>query len=434
MKNINIVLIHTHDTGRYISPYGYNAKTNNIQRIANKGSVYRNFFTAAPTCSPSRSSLMTGLYPHQNGMYGLAHRGSRLHDYSLHLSNYLKNKDFETALFGIQHEIDKKKVNELGYNKTFCTTTTDSVKISSTASKWIKKYNSKKPFFISIGYFDTHREYVKKISENFNPNWIRPPELFLDNKQMREDMAKFYSSLEKIDRGIGKIYDTLKEKKKLNNTLILLTTDHGIAWPGMKCNLNDHGTGIFLIAYLKNVFEGGVVYDDLTSNIDIFPTICKILDIKKPKYLNPYILPNKKYKTKKRKYVYSEVNIHTSVEPCRSIRSKRFRLLKRLNNRKKLNLSNIDESVSKSFLLKHGLKKMRKNKEEFFDLFLDPLERNPIKDYKRLKSYKELNKDLKKFMENTNDPLLKKNFKWPKEIQLTPENAENPEIIINCQD
>ena len=59
MKNINIVLIHTHDTGRYISPYGYNAKTNNIQKIANKGSVYRNFFTAAPTCSPSRSSLMT---------------------------------------------------------------------------------------------------------------------------------------------------------------------------------------------------------------------------------------------------------------------------------------------------------------------------------------------------------------------------------------
>ena len=78
---------------------------------------------------------------------------------------------------------------------------------------------------------------------------------------MREDMAKFYSSLEKIDKGIGKIYDTLKEKKRLNNTLILLTTDHGIAWPGMKCNLNDHGTGIFLIAYLKNVFEGGVVYD-----------------------------------------------------------------------------------------------------------------------------------------------------------------------------
>ena len=83
------------------------------------------------------------------------------------MRDYLKYKD------AIQNDKDlkeigfKKKVNELGYNKTFCTTTTDSIKISSTASKWIKKYNSKKPFFISIGYFDTHREYVKKISENF---------------------------------------------------------------------------------------------------------------------------------------------------------------------------------------------------------------------------------------------------------------------------
>ena len=429
---MNIILINTHDTGRYISPYGYPAKTHNFQKLSNIGYTYRNAFTVAPTCSPSRSALMTGLYPHQNGMFGLAHRGSKLNDYNLHLSNFLKSKNFETALFGIQHEISYENIAKLGYKHIEINK--KSSKIGITASNWIKKYNSSNPFFISIGFYDTHREYPNEINNEFDPRWIKPPEIFFDNLELRIDMAKFYSALKEVDNAIGKILISLDERSLLNNTLIIATTDHGIAWPGMKCNLNDHGTGIFLIAYLKNVFEGGVVYDDLTSNIDIFPTICKILDIKKPKYLNPYILPNKKYKTKKRKYVYSEVNIHTSVEPCRSIRSKRFRLLKRLNNRKKLNLSNIDESVSKSFLLKHGLKKMRKNQEEFFDLFLDPLERNPIKDYKKLKSYKELNKDLKKFMENTNDPLLKKNFKWPREIQLTPENAENPEIIINCQD
>ena len=81
---MNIILIHTHDTGRYISPYGYSAKTNNLQILSNKGYTYRNAFTVAPTCSPSRSALMTGLYPHQNGMYGLAHRGSRINDYELH--------------------------------------------------------------------------------------------------------------------------------------------------------------------------------------------------------------------------------------------------------------------------------------------------------------------------------------------------------------
>ena len=109
---MNIILIHTHDTGRYISPYGYSAKTNNLQILSNKGYTYRNAFTVAPTCSPSRSALMTGLYPHQNGMYGLAHRGSRINDYELHLSNFLKSKNYETALFGIQHEIDYENISE----------------------------------------------------------------------------------------------------------------------------------------------------------------------------------------------------------------------------------------------------------------------------------------------------------------------------------
>ena len=81
-----------------------------------------------------------------------------------------------------------------------------------------------------------------------------------------------------------------------------------------------------------------------------------------------------------------------------------------------------------------ALRNIRKNKEELYDLFLDPLERKPIKNFKKLEAYKELNKELMKFLKNTQDPLLKKNFKWPKEIQLTPENEENPEIIINCQD
>ena len=77
---MNIILINTHDTGRYISPYGYPAKTHNFQKLSNIGYTFRNAFTAAPTCSPSRSALMSGLYPHQNGMFGLAHRGSKFND------------------------------------------------------------------------------------------------------------------------------------------------------------------------------------------------------------------------------------------------------------------------------------------------------------------------------------------------------------------
>tara|TARA_Y100000813_G_scaffold197919_1_gene184322 strand:+ start:558 stop:1850 length:1293 start_codon:yes stop_codon:yes gene_type:complete len=429
---MNIILIHTHDTGRYISPYGYSAKTNNLQILSNKGYTYRNAFTVAPTCSPSRSALMTGLYPHQNGMYGLAHRGSRINDYELHLSNFLKSKNYETALFGIQHEIDYENISELGYRHLEVNEKRDTSKIANSATKWINNYNSSKPFFISIGFFDTHRDYPNELNKNFDPRWIRPPEIFFDNQELRQDMAKFYTALKRVDKAIGKILNSLDEKSFLNETLILVTTDHGIAWPGMKCNLNDHGTGIFLIAYMKDHLEGGFVNDDLVSNTDIFGTICKLCNLKKPNYLEDYILPNNTFTSKKRNFVFSEVNIHASIEVSRSVRSKRYRLVERISRRSKINLSNIDKSYAKSFLIKNGLKNKIRDQEEFYDLYNDPLERKNIykNDFKI--EYEKHKSILKDWRLKTQDPVLDKFFKWPPGIMLTDPDEDNPANISGC--
>ena len=104
MKNYNIVYLHTHDTGRGIQPYDPGIKTPNLMRLAQEGVLFRNAYCVGPTCSPSRSGLLTGQYPHQNGMFGLAHRGFSLNDYGKHLANFLKGYGYETALFGMQHE------------------------------------------------------------------------------------------------------------------------------------------------------------------------------------------------------------------------------------------------------------------------------------------------------------------------------------------
>src|SRR5215471_17617747 len=71
----NILYIHSHDTGRYIQPYGHAVATPHLQRLAEEGVLFRRNFCANPTCSPSRAALLTGCYPHENGMTGLAHRG-----------------------------------------------------------------------------------------------------------------------------------------------------------------------------------------------------------------------------------------------------------------------------------------------------------------------------------------------------------------------
>ena len=73
----NVLYIHSHDTGRYVQPYGHAIPTPNIQWLADQGVMFRNAFCAAPSCSGSRAALLTGEYCHTNGMMGLAHRGLR---------------------------------------------------------------------------------------------------------------------------------------------------------------------------------------------------------------------------------------------------------------------------------------------------------------------------------------------------------------------
>jgi arylsulfatase A-like enzyme len=103
-EDLNILYIHTHDTGRCIQPYGYAVPTPNLQAFARQGTVFRQAFSCAPTCSPSRSALLTGKTSHSCGMLGLAHLGFSLPDYRQHLVQYLNRCGYRTVLCGIQHE------------------------------------------------------------------------------------------------------------------------------------------------------------------------------------------------------------------------------------------------------------------------------------------------------------------------------------------
>ena len=80
MTQPNILYLHSHDTGRYVQPYGHAIPTPNLQRLAEQGVLFRQNFCANPTCSPSRACLLTGQYAHSNGMIGLAHRGFSMPD------------------------------------------------------------------------------------------------------------------------------------------------------------------------------------------------------------------------------------------------------------------------------------------------------------------------------------------------------------------
>lgn len=112
----NVLLLHTHDTGRCIQPYGYAVETPHLAAFARQGALFRQAFDCGPTCSPARAALLTGQVPHECGMLGLAHRGFGLNDPGKHLANYLRGNGYRTVLAGIQHETNDKPAT-LGYEE-----------------------------------------------------------------------------------------------------------------------------------------------------------------------------------------------------------------------------------------------------------------------------------------------------------------------------
>lgn len=439
---MNILYIHTHDSGRFLSPYGANISTDNLLKFAKDSIVFRNAHSAAPTCSPSRAALLTGTYPHNNGMYGLAHRGFKLLDYNKHLANYLKQYGYETTLCGVQHEAAGCTESDLGakiigYSNNI---TADDrgrsneelvfwdLENAKKAASYIRKAKGKK-FFLSFGMFATHRDYPERIDDSIDERYISLPYSAFDNEENRRDTARYYTSARYADKCIGIVLEALKENRLYDNTLIIFTTDHGMAIPFSKCNLFDSGTGVSLIIRNPKQKEQGKVIDALVSHIDIFPTICDLVNIEKPEWLQGRTLINllDGEINNVREEVFAEINYHTSYEPARSIRTKRYKYIKYYDDYNKVNYSNIDDSSLKEFLLNNGLKSLDKDMEAFYDLYFYPYEKNNLINDENYKDIiKELKNRLKSWQIETDDILLGGNIPISKHVKLNKKDCISP--------
>src|SRR5271170_295712 len=174
----NIVYIHSHDSGRYLSPYGQSVPTPNLQRLAQEGILFRKAFSAAPTCSPSRAGLLTGMYPHSSGMLGLAHRGFSLNDYNQHIVHTLKAAGYTTILAGLQHVA--RVPETIGYDRilphqaTPANNNGTSATVVAPAAAAFLDGRPQSPFFLDVGFFETHREYPEPTPED-RANYQAPP-------------------------------------------------------------------------------------------------------------------------------------------------------------------------------------------------------------------------------------------------------------------
>jgi arylsulfatase A-like enzyme len=345
------------------------------------------------------------MYPHNNGMTGLAHRGWSLNDYNQHIVHTLHDAGYTTVLTGVQHVTSHEKGEPwktIGYDQWLGD--------EAPHERAVEYLESEPggPFFLAVGFGDTHREFGP-VTDAGDPRYCRPPLPIPDTPETREDMARLMTSAREMDAKMGTVFDALKRTGLDENTLVICTTDHGIAFPAMKCNLTDHGTGVMLMVRGPGGFEGGRVIDALVGHIDIFPTVCDLLDIDPPPWLQgTSLMPLIRGEANEVKdAVFTEVNYHAAYEPMRAIRTKRWKYIRRFENRGHPILPNCDDGLSKDVWLAAGWADMAPPDEMLFDLVFDPNEaHNLVGDPRVADVLDDLRSRLDAWMHATDDPLL----------------------------
>jgi N-sulfoglucosamine sulfohydrolase len=421
----NVLYLHSHDTGRHVEPYGKPVATPNIQHLAHQGVLFRQAFCAVPTCSGSRGCLLTGQYGHSNGLVGLAHRGFRLRDYREHIVNTLRRAGYWSALIGEQHI--SKRPDIIGYDRVVKVPTTHVSSIAPIARALLSE-PPPQPFFLSVGFFETHREFFAPSSVS-DALYSEPPPNLPDAPETRRDMAAFKASARALDQGVGAVLQALDEQRLSDDTLVLFTTDHGIAFPGAKATLYDRGLGVALIVRGPGGFAGGRVIDALVSHLDVYPTLCDLAGLEHPSFLQGRsLLPVVRGEVDEiRDHIFAEATFHAAYEPQRAVRTREWKYIRRFGDRTTPVLANTDDGPSKDLLLRHGWAERPVPFEQLYDLIFDPDEAsNLAADPGHADIRQELGERLEQWMRRTDDPLLYGPVRPPAGVELNLPDQLSP--------
>jgi arylsulfatase A-like enzyme len=428
----NILYLHSHDTGRWVQPYGYPVPTPNIQWLADQGVLFRKAFCVVPTCSGSRACLLTGQHGHSSGMLGLAHRGFSLRDYDHHVVHTLREAGYHSTLIGEQHIA--KRPDLIGFDEVIKIETTRVNEVVPAAARVLRRPPTS-PFFLSVGFFETHREFFEPTSVR-DTRYSLPPANLPDTPETRRDMAAFKASARSLDQGVGAVLDVLEETGLADGTLVLLTTDHGLAFPGAKATLYDRGLGVMLIMRGPGGFSGGKVIDAMVTHLDIFPTLCELAGVPlKPWLQGSSLLPLLEEPDHVlHEEIFAGATWHAAYEPQRAVRTLRWKYIRRFGDRDLPVLANCDDSPSKDVLLRHGWGERRVPREQLYDLVFDPNEAANLADRADAQPVlDDLRRRLDQWMAATADPLLDGDVEPPQGVELNDpdqRSARDPTHVV----
>ncbi len=317
----NILFAFADDWGRYASVYtrlvGRGTpndviRTPNFDRIAREGVFFRNAFVTAPSCTPCRSSLLSGQYFWRTGQ-GAILQGAvwnpEIPSYPLLLraSGYHIGKTFKVwspgtpvdAPYGgreFAYERAGRRFNQFSQNVTKMVSegmAREAAKqvlydeVRGNFEAFLADRQAGQPFCYWFGPTNTHRKWTKgsgKALWDIDPDGLKGkmPKFLPDVHEIRQDMADYLGEAQAFDGALGVLLAKLQAIGELENTLIVVSGDHGIpGFPRGKCNLYDFGTGVAL-AVRWGAIKPGRVVDDFVNLMDLAPTFLEAGGVKPP--------------------------------------------------------------------------------------------------------------------------------------------------------
>ena len=328
----NIILIIADDLGCEDStPYGCKGvHTPNLDQLAHDGMKFTHAFNTCSSCSPSRSSIITGRYPHNTGAEALH---MPLPKEQVTFVEKLKAAGYWTAQAGKWHlgRFVQDRFDALHFDiKCKPTATND----GSGCIRWISTLQERpkdKPFFLWLASNDPHRPFYEDTLANpHTPDETEIPPFLADTPVTRKDMAMYYDEIGRLDNYVGKVIAELKRQGVLDNTVIFFVTDNGRPFPRCKVSVYDSGIQSPLLVRWPGRVKPGSVCASLTSSIDLAPTILEIAGVPalptfQGKSLMPLLTvdPTALFRDK----VFSEHNWHDFAGYERSVRTAQFKYI-----------------------------------------------------------------------------------------------------------
>jgi N-sulfoglucosamine sulfohydrolase len=350
-KRPNVVLIIAddmawEDCGAYGNP---KVRTPNIDRLARDGMRFDRAFVTASSCSPSRSSLLTGRYPHNTNAevlhwplpreqvtfveklkasgYWTAAAGK------WHLGNAVKDR------FDVVREADPSGFR-LGAEKDVKTRmmAQGSGAAQSGCDQWVPVLRDRpraKPFFIWLAALDPHRDYEPgAIPEPHRPEDVVVPPYLPDVPEVRKDLALYYDEISRLDHYVGEVLAELDRQKIAGDTLVLFLSDNGRPFPRCKTTLYDSGIRTPFIVRWPGHVRPGSFCGSLVSTIDIAPTVLKSAGIEPgPSFQGKDLSPLfQDPMAKVRDLIFAERSWHDYAAHGRAARSERFKYIRNDDN------------------------------------------------------------------------------------------------------